>query len=191
MSTTTTAHRVWWPKHLVMEGELSGSDRYGTALMDAGRTYRYALTRRWSDGPTTAFIVLNPTAADAGSDDAAVLRCCAIAQHLGSGQLLLLSLFAARTTQPQSLRNMPDPVGADNDAVIAASLAPGVFDLAQVVAGWGNTGRLQHRDLHVDGLVRRLGVDPVCLGMTNDVTPRHPLRLAPSTPVEPFPPVLA
>ena len=37
-------------------------------LSDCG-TYRYTLGRRWDDGPTATFVMLNPSTADASQDD--------------------------------------------------------------------------------------------------------------------------
>lgn len=55
-------------------------------LSDCGR-FRYALTRRWADGPTALFIMLNPSTADACADDPTIRRCIGFARREGCGAL--------------------------------------------------------------------------------------------------------
>jgi hypothetical protein len=43
-------------------------------ISDCGR-YRYALGRRWDDGPTACWVMLNPSTADADVDDPTIRRC--------------------------------------------------------------------------------------------------------------------
>src|SRR5438445_441934 len=40
----------------------------GTAVLSTGQTRRYLLTRRWDDRPLMAWVMLNPSTADARTD---------------------------------------------------------------------------------------------------------------------------
>lgn len=144
-----------------------------TATFSPCRTYRYALTRRWSNRPPAVFIMLNPSVADAFVDDPTLRRCIGFARSWTAGGLILLNLFALRSTDPMVLRAHPDPVGPDNDMVVAEQLAEA--DGGPVIAAWGVHGALHGRGKRVAALIRARGARPLCLGLTKDGHPRHPL----------------
>lgn len=75
------------------------------------RRYRYALWRRWGDGPHAMFIGLNPSTADETADDPTIRRCIAFARAWGYGALCMANLFAYRATQPADMLAQDDPVG--------------------------------------------------------------------------------
>jgi hypothetical protein len=58
-----------------------------TALFSPCGTFRFRLGRRWSDGPSLAFVLLNPSTADETADDQTVRRCMGFAQREGDGAL--------------------------------------------------------------------------------------------------------
>jgi len=159
---------------------LFGED--ATATFSPDRTYRYLLTRRWrGDAPVAAFIMLNPSTADAFMVDPTIRRCISFARSWSAGGLLVLNLFALRSTDPSILRGHPDPVGPDNDRVIAAQLANADVLVGPVVCAWGTHGSLKGRDETVAALIRARGFRPLCLGTTKDGHPRHPLYVPAST----------
>jgi hypothetical protein len=90
------------------QGDLFG-DR-GATLSDCGR-YRYRLWRRWADGPTVLFVMLNPSTADADVDDPTIRRCIGFARSWGAGALEVVNLYAWRATQPAELKAAVGPVG--------------------------------------------------------------------------------
>lgn len=167
--------------HLVIDSDatLIGDD--ATATFSLCRTWRYALTRRWQ--PNTvgiAFLMLNPSTADAFELDPTVRRCIGFAKAWGYGGLLVLNLFGLRSTDPRGLKTHPDPVGPDNDTVIGQWL-----DLLSgpVVAAWGVHGAYQQRDRQVAKLVAAHGKRLMCLGTTKDGHPLHPLYRPASSPL--------
>lgn len=133
--------------------------------------YRYWLKRTWDDSlPVVVFLMLNPSTADHEKNDPTVARCCAFAAAWGAGGLVVLNLFALRSTDPRALYAHPDPVGPANDAVIWQATAG-----RQVVAAWGCHGAYRDRDLAV---MNQLAHRPVeCLKLTKDGHPGHPLYL--------------
>ena len=136
-------------------------------------TYRYRLWRRW-EGETqaiVAFVMLNPSTADAERLDPTVRRCFGFARDWGFGGMEVVNLFALRSTYPELLKKVEDPVGPYDDAAILAALKSS--DLAFV--SWGVHGRLRARDREVMGLAEGI-CDLCCLGTTKAGDPLHPLR---------------
>lgn len=145
-----------------------------TAEFSECRTYRYALTRTWDAGRLPlAFVMLNPSTADAFTVDPTIRRCLGFAQAWGAGGLLVLNVYGLRSTDPKALRGHSDPVGPDNDATIVTRLAN---PMARVVGAWGAHAR-PDRAAYVIDLIREAGHQPVCLGRTKAGAPRHPLYL--------------
>ena len=135
------------------------------ATFSADRRYRYRLWRRWDGArPVVAFVMLNPSTADARRDDPTIRRCIGFAKSWGFGGMEVVNLFAYRTTDPGELRRVTDPVGADNDRHIRRAIARA--DL--VVLAWG--ARTRSRRLLSLPHAR-------CLGLTRAGQPRHPLYL--------------
>jgi hypothetical protein len=150
----------------------TGPHGVATATFDATRTYRYRLSRTWDpSGPTVAFVMLNPSTADADVLDPTVRRCVGFALAWGFGSLEVVNLFAFRATDPRDLVRADAPVGPANDRAIldATSTAD------RVVVAWGARGVHQGRAADVVGLLDTAPVRPLSLGTTRDGHPRHPL----------------
>lgn len=153
----------------------------GGARFSADGRYRYWLTRDWDGGAgRLAVIALNPSTADAKTDDPTIRRLCGFAQEQGARGLAVVNLFALCATDPgqlrQELRKGADIVGPENDAAIREQVA--AKDVTMVLAAWGNGGLWQRglRQRQVRELVER--VRPLhCLGMNKSGMPRHPLYL--------------
>lgn len=153
-----------------------------TATFSPDRAYRYRLTRTWdSSSPYAAFVMLNPSTADAFTADPTIRRCVSFARSWGAGGLVVLNLFALRSTDPKALYGHPDPVGPDNDAVIAETFAHDDFVIGPTVVAWGVHGTLHGRGDRVAALLRARAARVTCLGTTRDGHPRHPLYLAANT----------
>jgi hypothetical protein len=138
------------------------------------RTYRYALWRTWSrQGRSALFVMLNPSTADETQNDPTIRRCIAFARRWGYGSLTVCNLFALRSTDPAALYSHADPVGPDNDEVIAGHAnGAGI-----VIAAWGVHGALRGRGRTVAEELEGAGCPVFCLGTTKDGHPRHPLYL--------------
>ncbi len=143
--------------------------------------YRYALARAWAPGPGIAFVLLNPSRADAEASDPTLARCMARARALGFGRLRVVNLFALRSPHPAALRCVPDPVGPDNDAALlrAAAWADALL------CGWGAGGRLHRRHAAVLRLLGRRRLWH--LGLTAGGHPRHPLYVPAAVAPQPWP----
>lgn len=141
------------------------------AVMSPDETYRYFLSRSWSDtGKIIAFIGLNPSTADAITDDPTIRRCTRFAKDWGGGSLWMVNLFAFRATKPQNMLYAIDPVGPENDLWLDRVIS--CADL--VVAAWGNHGSLLNRSELVRNRYQgRLNA----LSVTARGMPGHPLYL--------------
>jgi hypothetical protein len=131
--------------------------------------YRYLLSRRigFSDR-IVAFIGLNPSTADANLDDPTIRRCIGFAKRRDAGLLLMVNLFALRSTDPKALRLHPAPVGPENDSWIDRAMS--ISDIA--IAAWGNGGALMGRS---DSVRQRFQGRLQALAITNTGMPKHPL----------------
>ena len=134
------------------------------------RIHRYSLWRIWDrDKPYAAFVGLNPSTADEQKNDPTVRRCINYARDWGYGGLIMLNIFAYRSTDPKNLYITSDPVGPDNDySIRKVSSEAGI-----TVAAWGNHGEFMNRGREVI----RLLSDPHCLKLTKSGCPGHPLYL--------------
>lgn len=154
------------------------------ATFSACGRYRYVLRRRTTlDGSQKVllWILLNPSKADATTDDATVRKALGFAERSHYGELVIVNLFAAVATDPRALREMVDPVGPECDAHIRRELR----GAHNVICGWGaNSARLTVRDPAGSGRTREQEVlaliwsehvRPLCLGTTAEGAPRHPL----------------
>ena len=155
-----------------------------TATLSADGVYRYRLGRRWSAASACAFLMLNPSTADAEADDPTIRRCVGYARGWGHGALVVVNLFAFRATDPTDLvatlkgrgeAGLGHVVGPENDSHILAVARESV----RIVCAWGNHGRLRFRDDAVLRLLHYAGHgDKLCaLETTKRGTPCHPLRL--------------
>lgn len=144
----------------------------GRAVFDASGRYRYLLTRTTGPArPRLAFVLLNPSTADARRNDPTIRRCIGYAQRWGFGRLEIVNIFAYRTTYPRELLAHHEPVGRGNDAWIrrVARRAD------RVVVAWGAHGSALGRSARVARLLD--GIEAWCLGTTRAGEPRHPLYL--------------
>ncbi|WP_313522440.1 DUF1643 domain-containing protein [Shinella sp.] len=144
-------------------------------LSDCGQ-YRYRLERRWDSGlPLVAFIMLNPSTADAEQDDPTIRRCIGFAKTWGYGGLVVGNLFALRSTDPKALYGHADPIGRDNDAHLLSIAG----ECHQVIAAWGTHGALGSRGAEVATMLN--GFNLSLLKRTAGGFPGHPLYIAAAT----------
>jgi len=145
-----------------------------TAEISPCGLYRYTLRRVWDRGkPLLVCCLLNPSTADAKIDDRTVKLLVQWARMLGYGGLLLVNLFAFRSTDPGALKTAADPVGALNDSRILESvqLAGG-----HMLCAWGVGGALRGRAQHVTAMLRAVGVELYQIPCERHDGPCHPLH---------------
>lgn len=156
--------------------------RFRDAVLSPCKRYRYQLVRSWGARPsrksTVVFIGLNPSTADATTDDPTLRKCTAYARAWGFNRLVMVNLFGWRATDPNELRFARDPIGKQNDTHIMSAVSGGTL----IIACWGEFGSLLNR---ADTLRARYPRRLHCLQTNRSGEPTHPLYLpATLTPVK-------
>ena len=153
-------------------------------ISDCGK-YRYWLERGPAGAPYVAWVLANPSTADATLDDPTVRKARGFTERWGYKRFVFVNLFAYRSTDPKGLTKVSDPIGPENGTHIARALA----GADKIVFAWGNAiaPSLRNRARVSATFLRELKPG-MCLGYTKDRQPRHPLMLAYSTPLEIYKP---
>ncbi len=143
------------------------------ALFDETGKYRYSLWRLWDTSKSiVAFCMLNPSTANAETDDPTIRRCIGFAKTWGYGGLVVVNLFALVSSDPKVLLKDPDATGGDkNDKMIYNA----AFKADKIIAAWGAFPEARERAASVINMLMSLNV--YCLGITNDGCPKHPLYI--------------
>ena len=163
-----------------------------TATISACGNFRYDLIRIWDERlPRLAFLMFNPSKADAIIDDHTVTKCIGLAARWGYGSIVIVNLYAYRSTNPKAIKGgyqvKCDVVGPDN----LATLERVGREATDVVCAWGCEsvtrripGFREHADLCVR-LVARNGAQAIG-PRTKTGCPRHPLTVPYSSPRIPY-----
>lgn len=139
------------------------------ALISPCGKYRYWLLREWapSERMPVLWCMLNPSTADGMQDDATIRRCIEFSKRWGYGSLIVVNLFAYRSTDPKALiaAGLVESVGPDNWGWLERHCG----QTAKGIVAWGNGGWYPRPDLprHPGGWWH--------LGKTNGGEPKHPL----------------
>ena len=143
------------------------------AIFDGNGTFRLSLTRHWDmeEKQRILFIMLNPSTANAETDDPTIRRCVNFAKSWGYGGIEVVNLFALISSDPTKLLTTTNSIGTNNDLVIlnAASRA------GKIIVAWGAFGVARVRGEDVLKLLYEY--DIFCLGKTKAGHPKHPLYL--------------
>ena len=153
----------------------NGQDPTIHTLFTRDRVYRYLWIKQVipDNDRVCHFVMLNPSTADEFGPDPTIRRCIRFAQEWGYGVLAVTNIFALRSTDPQNLKRVDDPVGSANDSYIA-----GMGRRAQhAICAWGNHGSLNERSTQVKALLQSNGVPLYHLGLNQSGEPKHPLYI--------------
>lgn len=154
------------------EAEINGV--FSSADLSLTGMYRYNLWRVWGrDLPMLAWIMLNPSTADAFSDDPTIRKCMGFARRGGFGGICVVNLFAFRATSPLDLKKELDPVGPHNDYYVIKA----VECCHRTVLAWGTHGVHMGRNTAMKTLLEDTGLNDftMTLATTKDGHPVHPL----------------
>jgi hypothetical protein len=148
-----------------------------TATFSPDLRYRFTLTRSWNNfqdvEKRVVFIMLNPSTADERVLDPTIRRCLGYAMDWGFNTLEIGNIFALRSTDPQMLYEVEDPIGPGNDDALVHMC----LDADLVIAGWGHHGVYRARWEEVTEMIADFR-EIYCLGRTKkDHQPKHPLYL--------------
>lgn len=163
------------------------SDTTKAAVISDCGSYRYLLRRDLgllSESDTEAvFVMLNPSTADASVDDPTIRRCMGFARSWGHAGLIVINLYAFRSTDPKALRKHPgDVVGPENDEWIRKVLE----ERSSAICAWGNNADRERVDRFLE-IANSVGATLSCLDTTKQGQPKHPLYLSKTASLRPFP----
>lgn len=156
-----------------------GTDERRAELSPCG-IYRYTLMREWDDGQCVAWLMFNPSTADATQDDATIRKCIGFSKRWGYGRMVVVNLYAVRNRDPKAVARIADPIGPLNDYWIRQAFG----ESREVVCSWGcaqHAPRIGERIIEVLAFAELEHANTVCLGKRQDGHPRHPLMLSYST----------
>lgn len=90
----------------------------------------------------------------------------------------MANLFAYRSTDPEGLTAVADPIGPRNDLWLSRLAS----QATKTIAMWGGRGGYLDRDVAVLEMI----AEPYCIGTTKHGMPRHPLYMPACTTPVPF-----
>lgn len=156
-----------------------------SAIISKCGRYRYRLDRSGYGLGNTAIIMVNPSTADAETDDATIRKLKGFGHKNAWGDLVVGNLFAFRATDVRDLATERDPIGPTNDSHLLRILR----NSEQVIVAWGALGKLpkhlQTRWQQVVKLIESTGHVPKCIGAPlGDGHPRHPLMAGYALPIQ-------
>lgn len=149
-----------------------------TAIISPCCLYRYRLERDGRGEGTTGVIMVNPSTADAETDDQTIRKLRGFGDRYGWGKIVVGNLFALRATDVRELGRHPDPVGPDNDHHLTEIIGAA----RQVIVAWGPLGKQPRewrwRWTKVTNIAASHGIPLLSLGAPcNCGHPRHPSRV--------------
>lgn len=160
----------------------------GSAVISDCARYRYRLDRTWARGPVVAWVMCNPSTADATIDDPTIRKIMGYSKRWGFGSLTVVNLWAWRSPDPSSLPFTDaaiDVVGPDCNAYLRTA----VEDAGMVVCGWGSSVHRRYRDPRaeqVKGIIHLARHVPRALKINADGSPAHPLYMRGDLTAEPM-----
>lgn len=158
-----------------------------SAIFSPCGLWRYRLERDIGrPGPVVALLGVNPSKAGAEVNDPTIRKDMGFGERLGWGRIIKGNKFALVSTDIRGLRDVPDPVGPENDAHLEQIMR----DADQVIACWGPLAKLppnrRKRWYAVARIADRVGKPLYCFGRAQDGQPLHTLMLAYDTPLVPW-----
>lgn len=183
------------PQGELVAKESPSAAREVGAWLSEDRTYRFRLWR--GAAPRLGWIMLNPSTADAWSNDATIRKCWGFATRLGFTGIDVVNLYAYRTRSPSVLVTLDYDVAFGPPQQLKA-LHQFFEENRWIMAGWGTNQMIYYRKLArsggrgpwtpkmIRGMATNWGRDLGCLGVNIDGTPKHPLMLSYKLPVIPY-----
>ncbi|MEQ9096055.1 MAG: DUF1643 domain-containing protein [Phycisphaerales bacterium] len=146
--------------------------------------FRYRLERILDPhaSATVAWVMLNPSTADATTDDQTIRRVRAFSASAceSVARVVVVNLYGYRATRPADLARAEDPEGPQNTMHVARAIE----SADRVIVGWGASVARWRRDRPSAVLGLLAGRELWCLGASRGGDPLHPLRIPGDRPFE-------
>ena len=149
-----------------------------TAVISPCKQYRYRLERNFVQaGPTVAVFMVNPSWADAETDDNTITRLVGFGKRLEWGKLIVGNVFAKRTEDVNQLGHQSQEIESENLIHISQIIRD-----AQIhIVAWGALGKLPEYLRSKWKLISEIAESEecnlLCFGTVQDGHPRHPGRI--------------
>lgn len=131
------------------------------------RKFRFSLYREWDSAkPKVAFIGLNPSTANEITNDNTITKCAKIAANNGFGAFYMINLFTYVTAYPNELLTCGNPDYLADDYIHNVTV-----NCSATVACWGAFKQNKER---ANVVLSKL-INPLCLKINADGSPKHPL----------------
>lgn len=148
-------------------GELFDNNQ-GAEFSPCGK-YRYKLWRIWDPLlPKSMCIGLNPSTANADTNDATIRNLIGILTKLGYGGFYMMNLFAWISSNPDDLITCSDPLGENENKLKEVEAL-----CNDVIFCWGNFKQASYRRK----VVAANYTNAKCFGFNKNGTPFHPRAL--------------
>lgn len=145
------------------------------AIISPCGMFRYRLWRIWQpEAPRVLWVMLNPSTADADTDDATIRKCVAFAKRWGCGGIEVVNLYAFRATDPVDLKACGYRLGPNNMATIHAMLCS---HGGPIVAAWGAHAQRSIGEWFRSESAMHAGPPVSYLRRNKDGSPGHPLYI--------------
>lgn len=149
-----------------------------SAIISSCGKYRYRLEREGRGEGATAVIMVNPSTADAETDDHTIRKLRGFGDRYGWGRIIVGNLFAYRATDVRELGRVSDPIGPDNDVHLRWIIG----EAKCAIVAWGPLAKqpkyYRGRWRAVTNVAQPLGIPMLSLGEpAKDGHPCHPLTL--------------
>ena len=152
-----------------------------SAVISSCGTYRYKLEREVTPSmfeigaPHVAWIMVNPSTADATQDDATIRKVRGFTERMNGTGFTVGNLFAYRATDIRALKTAPYPIGPEDDFWLHQIIAKA----DKVMVAWGPMAKLpKHLRRRFEKVLHFAAIEGQklhCLGTAKDGHPLHPL----------------
>lgn len=150
----------------------------GGASFSACGKYRPLLWRDWENDGHEGYVLwigMNPSTADGNVDDPTVRRECDFTASWGFGSYRKCNVMDYRATQPKALLEQGV---LPRSEINLATIIEQARSARLVILAFGSL----HKKLSLYGsdtvdALKLAGIEPMCLGLTANGSPRHPLYL--------------
>lgn len=156
-----------------------------SAIISECGQYRYRLEREVQEyGKVFAYFGVNPSTADANSDDPTIRKMIGFTKRNGGRRLIVGNVFAYRAKDVVALAAAEDAFGKEIDVHVKQI----IYDADILVPCWGRTSKVPVKlrfafDNLLDELVAS-GKPIYHLGYTKCGNPKHPLMPSYATPLQ-------
>lgn len=151
--------------------------RMGRSALIVG-DHRLELRRCWDESlPLLVVCMLNPSVADHKRDDPTILALIDFASRWGYGGLLVINLNSLRTSSPVEMMAAEHSQFDDraNERQWRIALDYAAHNGNRVLVAWGNDGVFRSRHLRFRAVAAEHRVELICLGLTSNLQPKHPM----------------